>query len=119
MYKRQLVAFIIVILYTPKYYFWYYGSSVFSYCISDFGVLLVFFSVFCVVVLRVPGIVVFGILLFSYFLRYCIFVFLYECILVSGIWYVCVLAFCIPVFLCVSSCIRARTRYVGTVVMLS
>ena len=60
-----LVAFIIVMLY-EVYYFWYVVSSLFSYCISYFGILLVFFSVFCVFVLRA----VFGVLLFSYFVLY-------------------------------------------------
>ena len=43
-----LVAFIIVMLY-EVYYFWYVVSSLFSYCISYFGILLVFFLyfVFC------------------------------------------------------------------------
>ena len=113
-----LVAFIIVMLY-EVYYFWYVVSSLFSYCISYFGILLVFFLyfVFLSYVLY---------LVYCYLaILYCIFVYLYEyaflheyalLYLVFGI---SVLAVSLLVFLYVSSSVRARTRYVRTVVMLS
>ena len=108
-----LVAFIIVMLY-EVYYFWYVVSSLFSYCISYFGIVLVFFLyfVFLSYVLY---------LVYCYLaILYCIFVYLYEyaflheyalLYLVFGI---SVLAVSLLVFLYVSSSVRARTRYVRT-----
>ena len=107
-----LVAFIIVMLY-EVYYFWYVVSSLFSYCISYFGILLVFFLyfVFLSYVLY---------LVYCYLaILYCIFVYLYEYAFSYLVFGISVLALCLPVFFYVSSCVRARTRYVRAVVMLS
>ena len=112
-----LVAFIIVMLY-EVYYFWYVVSSLFSYCISYFGILLVFFLyfvflyyvlylVYCYLAILYPGTVFPYICMSMYFCIWCLvflcwhFLFLYSCT-----WYV-------------SSSVRARTRYVRTVVMVS
>jgi len=105
-----LVAFIIVMLY-EVYYFWYVVSSLFSYCISYFGILLVFFLyfVFLSYVLY---------LVYCYLaILYCIFVYLYEYVFLYLVFGISVLAVSL-VFLYVSSSVRARTRYVRTVVML-
>ena len=111
-----LVAFKFVILLYEVYHFRYFGSSLFSYCISVLWYSARIFSVFCVFVLRV----VFGVLLFCYFVPwYCISVYLYEYVFLYLVFGISVLALSLLVFLYVSSSVRARTRYVRTVVMVS
>ena len=110
-----LVAFIIVLLLYEVYFFRYVGSSLFSYCISYFGILLGYllyeYFVFLYYVLY---------LVYCYLaILYCIFAYLYEYAFLYLVFGISVLALCLLVFLYVSSSVRARTRYVRTVVMLS
>ena len=92
------------------YFFRYVGSSLFSYCISYFGVLPVFllyeYFVFLYYVLY---------LVYCYLaILCCIFVYLYEYAFLYLVFGISVLAFYLLVFLYVSSSVRARTRYVRT-----
>ena len=105
---QYFVAFMIV-----WYYSGYFGNSLFSYCISYFGILLVFFLYF---------VLLYYVLYLVYWylaILYCIFVYLYEYVFLYLVFGISVLALRLLVFLYVSSSVRARTRYVRTVVMLS
>ena len=105
-----LVAFIIVILLYEVYFFRHVGGSLFSCCISYFGILPVFllyeYFVFLYYVLY---------LVYCYLaILCCIFVYLYEYAFLYLVFGISVLALCLLVFLYVSSSVRARTRYVRT-----
>ena len=101
------------------YYFWYVVSSLFSYCISYFGIVLVFFLYFVFLSYVLYLVYCYLAILYCIFVYFYEYAFLHEYALLYLVFGISVLAVSLLVFLYVSSSVRARTRYVRTVVMLS